>query len=73
MDIIAHEYGWTLDYVLSSLSKKEVFLMVSAISERYYKQNEAYEKSKSGSDGTKTNSLSAMSPVEYAQAGFTVK
>jgi hypothetical protein len=47
--------------------------MVSAISERYYKQNEAYEKSKSGSDGTKTNSLSDMSPVEYTQAGFTVK
>ena len=70
MDILAHEYGWTVTYVLETLSKNEVFLMLSAISERYRKQNEAYEKAK---DGGESGDMSEMSSDQFKAAGFNVK
>jgi len=70
MDILAHEYGWTVTYVLDTLSKNEVFLMLSAISERYRKQNEAYENAK---DGGTAGNMSEMSAQEFEAAGFNVK
>jgi RNA binding exosome subunit len=41
---LAREYGWTSDYILNNLSKKEVMTFAHIITERFDIQAESYEK-----------------------------
>lgn len=46
VDVLAHEYGWTIDYI-ETLTMSQANLLIKAISTRYRAQNDAMSGKKS--------------------------
>jgi len=71
-DLFGSEYGWTPDYVLNQLTRRQVDALLQATSRRYQRQSDAM-KAAQNEPGTQTTRFDEhMSPTELAAFGIEV-